>query len=211
MLDPMADTDEQDVGQALDQPSRHLPYVYSPLPVTDQREGLALHPLLESIYYPGGRTVEFMDYKPGIRLITLHASRRVDDPIRVSITIERDLLLTRPYAAVSYVWGAAHDRAEVLVGDRALSITRNLHTALARLRLPYRDRTLWADGVCINQADTDEREQQVRVMTWIYLAASEVLVVSKLSVLFISLSGFAGGVLSYGLREQRGALESHHA
>lgn len=47
-----------------------------------------------------------------------------------------------------------------LEGHR-FDITPNLFWALLRLRHPDRERILWVDAVCINQADFEERGQQV--------------------------------------------------
>lgn len=55
-------------------------------------------------------------------------------------------------------------------------ITENLHTALSRLRDNSFDRIIWADGICINQDDNEERSLQVQYMMNIYSRASQVIV-----------------------------------
>jgi len=47
-------------------------------------------------------------------------------------------------------------------------VTRNLHAALNRLRLPDKPRTLWVDAICIDQADVVEKGHQVALMGEIY-------------------------------------------
>lgn len=47
-------------------------------------------------------------------------------------------------------------------------MTRNLHAALKRLRLPDKPRTLWVDAICINEADLVEKSRQVALMGEIY-------------------------------------------
>ncbi|KAI9147150.1 HET-domain-containing protein [Paramyrothecium foliicola] len=79
------------------------------------------------------------------------------------------------YEALSYVWGTTKDRTVVL-NNTAVTITRNLYDALYELRSEIEERVLWVDALCINQADTDERTQQVSQMKHIYERAACVLV-----------------------------------
>lgn len=81
------------------------------------------------------------------------------------------------FEALSYTWGdATVDRQTVLCGGRLLNIGRNLHSALRHLRLADRGRLLWADAICINQNDIEERNQQVQLMAQIYSTASRTLI-----------------------------------
>jgi hypothetical protein len=57
-----------------------------------------------------------------------------------------------------------------------INITHNLHAALQQFRLPNAERVLWADAICINQTDIDEKSTQVPLMKDIYSGASAVLV-----------------------------------
>jgi Heterokaryon incompatibility protein (HET) len=54
--------------------------------------------------------------------------------------------------------------------------TSNLHAALQRLRLSDRRLLIWADAVCIDQSNVDERGKQVRLMQDIYSRAYETVV-----------------------------------
>ncbi|KAJ4055975.1 hypothetical protein NW756_002879 [Fusarium oxysporum] len=58
---------------------------------------------------------------------------------------------------------------DFLVGDNAAA-------ALRRLRWKMKKRVLWIDGTCINQADVDEKNEQVPLMQKIYGQAQNVLV-----------------------------------
>jgi hypothetical protein len=66
-----------------------------------------------------------------------------------------------PYEAISYVWGSATKSHLLrLLGGRTLKITASLYSALRNIRHAGTEdgiRTLWADGVCINQQDVEER------------------------------------------------------
>src|SRR5208282_5570910 len=57
-----------------------------------------------------------------------------------------------------------------------LKLTDSLHGALRQIRYTDQKRRLWADQICINQEDTEERSEQVQFMNMIYKNASMVLV-----------------------------------
>ncbi|OTA30579.1 hypothetical protein BTJ68_12405 [Hortaea werneckii EXF-2000] len=59
-------------------------------------------------------------------------------------------------------------------GGKAIEITRSLAAALRRFRDSKIFVALWADAVCINQADLRERADQVRIMGKIYASAIQV-------------------------------------
>jgi len=69
------------------------------------------------------------------------------------------------YEALSYVWGLEQHRLYIELNLTQTSVTRNLHAALNRLRHPDEPRRLWVDAICINQADNEERGQQVALMS----------------------------------------------
>ncbi|PVH68561.1 HET-domain-containing protein [Cadophora sp. DSE1049] len=82
-----------------------------------------------------------------------------------------------PYEALSYCWGDSASRKPITCnGIRGLSITENLHSALSHLLLPHQPRLVWADAICINQEDVEERGAQVRLMKEIYRRATSVVV-----------------------------------
>jgi hypothetical protein len=70
----------------------------------------------------------------------------------------------RAYEALSYVWGDPTNTTHVTCDDDALQITCSFGSLLGRVRFAKQDRILWADGVCINQRDLEERAQQVSLM-----------------------------------------------
>jgi hypothetical protein len=97
----------------------------------------------------------------------------------VSGHIEHSLLgykSSKPYEALSYVWGDIRDSTSILVDGRTISVTKSLEMALRHLRYPDQPRTLWIDYVCINQEDIVERSQQVARMGLIYEFADSVLI-----------------------------------
>ena len=81
------------------------------------------------------------------------------------------------YMALSYVWGEHKKNLKpILVESRRVHwITYNLWTALKRIRRSDIDLVLWIDAICINQASTTEKSQQLPNMRWIYPRAEKVL------------------------------------
>ena len=78
------------------------------------------------------------------------------------------------YETLSYVWGDPNLSNEIIANGSVIKITENLYTALRYLRSPDVPRVIWADGICINQLDLDERSCQVQMMGDIYRKAKGV-------------------------------------
>ena len=80
------------------------------------------------------------------------------------------------YEALSYVWGSDNKPYQIRVDGYALHVTSNLFSSLLHLRSDKEHRVLWIDAICINQACTEEREQQVSIMRDIYAQASRTII-----------------------------------
>jgi len=82
------------------------------------------------------------------------------------------------FEAISYVWGCPNPACYLrdVESDGVLRITESLYYALKALRYPDRSRMLWADAVCIDQSDNDEKSNQVKNMGSVYATASRVMV-----------------------------------
>ncbi|KAI1771762.1 HET-domain-containing protein [Hypoxylon cercidicola] len=82
-----------------------------------------------------------------------------------------------PYETISYAWGDPREKVNIICNSRTLAITAALGEALRHFRSPSeRKRSLWADAICINQNDNEERSRQVRRMKDIYSKASRLLI-----------------------------------
>jgi hypothetical protein len=57
----------------------------------------------------------------------------------------------------------------------AREVTANLHAALRRLCSPNTPQILWADAICINQADKTGKMHQIDLMRDIYTKASKLI------------------------------------
>lgn len=119
-----------------------------------------------------------------------------DDQIkcRLEVTnINAPRELAREFEAISYVWGATEkgpkggdslstDSPTILVDHKDFTIGANLQAALRHFRRRpathhgIEPRALWADAICINQDDVDERNHQVSVMGKIYHNCQRVLI-----------------------------------
>ncbi|RMX87150.1 hypothetical protein D0869_02563 [Hortaea werneckii] len=112
--------------------------------------------------------------KREIRILLLQPSEEEDDALYADLEIVS--LDNEPeYKAISYVWGDATDTTVMFMnGGKVIEITRSLAAALRRFRDSRNFAALWADAVCINQADLWERADQVRIMDKIYASAIQV-------------------------------------
>ena len=83
----------------------------------------------------------------------------------------------RAYECLSYAWGEpAFSEKLYIIGHGVVKITPSLHSALQYLRYSTEVRWLWADAICINQQDNEERSAQVARMAQIYADAAKALV-----------------------------------
>ena len=80
------------------------------------------------------------------------------------------------YSVLSYTWGSADDGHHVLLNGELIYMRSNLCLFLQVLRgceVPGSGDWLWADAICINQVDIEERGHQVALMGRIYRGASQ--------------------------------------
>ena len=112
---------------------------------------------------------------PYLRLLRIRPAKSTEDPLVVDI---QSFPLDSPpdYTALSYTWGAPSSRGMIFTsyGD-VFSVSAHLFNALHHLR-QHRYSVVWADAICINQNDNDERNQQVILMREIYRRAKKVVI-----------------------------------
>jgi hypothetical protein len=80
------------------------------------------------------------------------------------------------FEALSYVWGHEVSPHTIQVDGKSTPIGLNLDHALRRLRYQDKERILWVDALCINQANVSERNHQVHLMGRIYSSATTVVI-----------------------------------
>jgi len=115
-----------------------------------------------------------------IRLIILQPSQDPEAEVKCSLVqvsleeLEDDI--SEHYVALSYIWGDPTLSYSVLVDGKKVRITSSLDCALRHLREPNRILRLWADGICINQSNIEDRNQQVRLMGSVYMLAQHTVI-----------------------------------
>ncbi|KAK0117365.1 hypothetical protein ONS96_013195 [Cadophora gregata f. sp. sojae] len=119
-------------------------------------------------------TYKVLDSRLSIRVLILEPGSRED---QIRCRLRHVKLADNPqYEALSYVWGDANQTKELYLEARPIQVTKSLHGALRHLRQESTERVIWADAICINQQDNDEKSHQVALMGEIYSSCSQVLV-----------------------------------
>ncbi|CAN9429545.1 unnamed protein product [Alternaria alternata] len=124
--------------------------------------------LANTIYepLPQGEFIRVLKLQPG----------KTEDDIECNLDIIDIGTSEDSYEAISYVWGNANDTIDVQCNGLLVPITASLANALRHFRHPSGPRLLWADALCINQKDDQEKGHQVKRMGEVYANAKRVLV-----------------------------------
>ena len=111
-----------------------------------------------------------------IRLLTLPPGEKQGE-ISCQIAVHR-LSQSPQYEAVSYCWGEPADKTSIRWDgeEKLLRIPSNLDAFLRCMRAKGPKRTLWADAVCIDQTNKEEKSRQVRLMRDIYRRATRTFI-----------------------------------
>lgn len=108
-----------------------------------------------------------------LRLLQIQPSRDPGSEIKCQL-LTTSLASTGSYIALSYCWGDPGTKGKIIVSQRPMMVTRNLISALQDLRGRGYLR-VWADAVCIDQSNLEERSQQILRMAGIYRSAWKVV------------------------------------
>jgi hypothetical protein len=115
-----------------------------------------------------------MTRKSEFRLLTLQPGEDGQD---INCELAHHLLHECPhFDALSYEWAAQPGSTSISCDAQITFVANNLYAALQSLRLPNKQRILWVDALCINQADNEEKSQQVGMMRGIYSSATTVMI-----------------------------------
>lgn len=83
---------------------------------------------------------------------------------------------TPHYYALSYAWGdASPNDPTLLVNNTLLRIRESLFQTLVHLFSGATTMIIWVDQICIDQENDSEREQQVRLMSRVFIQAQRVI------------------------------------
>jgi hypothetical protein len=125
-----------------------------------------------------GVTLSMNDYAD-IRLLELYPGK---DEAPITCRMHRyylfplDRSYLREFEALSYTWGDPEQTHRIVCDGKEMRVTENLYAALRSLRYPNHSRLLWVDAICINQADIEEKSDQVGMMDDLYGIATSAIV-----------------------------------
>lgn len=74
------------------------------------------------------------------------------------------------------VSGDVKDTRRISADGKDLDVTANLEAALRHIRDPKRPSHIWADAICINQTDDEEKSRQVARMGDVYETARHTVI-----------------------------------
>jgi hypothetical protein len=114
---------------------------------------------------PEGKWIRLLRLQPG----------SLGDTIVCSLLVS-EIKNAPPYDAISYAWGDKNDTLDIYCDGRRLKVRVNIHDALQHIRSPSKILLLWADAICINQINLQERGSQVNHMGEVYSRAERVLI-----------------------------------
>lgn len=81
-----------------------------------------------------------------------------------------------PYLCLSYTWGDPSEQIQIRLNGYSAFVRRNLFDFLQVAARRFAGEAFWIDALCINQANSDEKGQQIQRMGTIYANATEVLI-----------------------------------
>ncbi|MCJ1394443.1 Non-essential glycogen phosphorylase [Xylographa bjoerkii] len=111
-----------------------------------------------------GRNIRLLEVKLGPQL----------SPLKIRL-VEKHLDEVE-FEALSYVWGNQARKKSIKCNGCRLAIGSNLHDALCEMRRRGSTTFCWADAICINQNNAQEKTCQVRLMREIYARANRVII-----------------------------------
>ncbi|KAM6536286.1 hypothetical protein FALCPG4_002295 [Fusarium falciforme] len=123
--------------------------------------------------------------KQELRLLEICSSEGSDSQIQVKIFPHRFEDVRGQFIPFSYVWGDPTNTETIIINGIPRKVTKNLALFLRQVRILLSDiladiswekpALFWADAICINQNDIEERNRQVQLMGSIYGSAPTVL------------------------------------
>lgn len=150
---------------------------YFPKVVIESLNGNIFDSLLRDILQGQNRRAydPLKDDANQIRVLSIHPGRGAQ---ALECTLRAVDVNYALFDAMSYTW--LHNkcfRRQVLINGHWFSVNQNVYTALWSLRSVTEVRTTWIDQICINQADSMEKSDQVQnKMAKVYKNAGRVVI-----------------------------------
>lgn len=148
-----------------------------------------------------------------IRLLRLHSffghgfAKILSGSLQTIRLQDDNIFVSTQFEALSYFWGTETADRTLSLDNTPFSIKPNLETALLELSKGSVERLLWIDAVCINQADLNERNEQVRKMRSIYRQAVRVII--WIGPRWEGKSAAADAIQEFAQEQRRGADSQH--
>lgn len=108
-----------------------------------------------------------------VRLLMLSPGTR-DSQLR-AVVFKSPLARVGNFQAISYTWGSTELPHSLWTPEGTIKVTSSLYSVLRCLRHEEQATILWADGICINQSDTKEKVDQIRLLPRVFQRATCVL------------------------------------
>jgi Heterokaryon incompatibility protein (HET) len=152
---------------------------YHPLVKTAQEQSLNTADVIRVLIVHPGVSDAPVECSLKIRLLQRLDSRGDAKEIKVQGIEDKDLPLYE-YIALSYAWEGQQPSKAIKIRHPTQSVTHlvtaNLYEALQGLRNSSDDRCFWADAICMDQNNNEEKSQQLPLMSRIYSEAKNVCV-----------------------------------
>lgn len=110
-----------------------------------------------------------------IRLLTVLPS--LDDSAPITCELHRyDVSAAPAYEGLSYAWGDPNVVATVACNGIEVKVTKSLRNALWRVRDTEEPKIIWADALCVNQSDIQEKNVHVPLMGRVFSQATNTVI-----------------------------------
>jgi len=110
----------------------------------------------------------------GCEIRLLRLSGRLSGPMIQGKLIHMRIDKLPTYECISYVWGTPSGKETIILYRQKFEVSTNVYEILRQRRARFFSRLIWIDSICINQKDTKERTDQVKLMQTIYGKSAQV-------------------------------------
>lgn len=147
------------------------------LPWAMRMAGEAVERSLGPRGYPEYQYKPFNDAAQEIRLLVIQRQQLFWGHLRCSL-IQAKINMLPPYEALSYRWafGNSDKKRRIYLDNQLFFIPESSYQLLHARSSVWRERVVWIDAICINQADSEERSRQLPLMQVVYSNATRVII-----------------------------------
>ncbi|KAK1846110.1 heterokaryon incompatibility [Colletotrichum chrysophilum] len=127
---------------------------------------------IPDVYFP-------LPHSDSIRILVLLPADRIDAELHGSLVSTRLSDCEdehTSYVTLSYVWGRKTNGGTAKINGQQLPIGRNISDALRHIRRRDKPIRVWADAICIDQVNVNERNHQVQQMRDIYALSTDTII-----------------------------------